>query len=182
MGISRLGRKICKLNGINEKAEVPFFSFLSAHAGGRNALHYLNYPDLLGITYAAAENVFLLKEGSKLVLINNASTRSHSFALIYRQLSRFFSYITLYIRADVLEANITLFSFLFASYFLSREWQECRAASAQVSSEKIDINNVPLVTRVLANLFLYEYPKRHPFLPRPEDYRSRCLLTRVGVV
>jgi len=51
MGISRLGRKICKLNGINEKAEVPSFSFLSAHAGRRNALHYLNYPDLLSIPY-----------------------------------------------------------------------------------------------------------------------------------
>jgi len=58
MGISRLGRKICKLNGINEKAEVPFFSFLPAHAGRRNALHYLNYPDLLSIPYEAAENVF----------------------------------------------------------------------------------------------------------------------------
>lgn len=30
MGISRLGRKICKLNGINEKAELLFFNSLSA--------------------------------------------------------------------------------------------------------------------------------------------------------
>jgi len=32
MGISRLGRKICKLNGINEKKEPPFFNFISVRS------------------------------------------------------------------------------------------------------------------------------------------------------
>jgi len=32
MGISRLGRKICKLNGINEKKEQPFFNSISVRS------------------------------------------------------------------------------------------------------------------------------------------------------
>lgn len=65
MGISRLRRKICKLNGINEKAEVPFFMFLSAlrvrwsHDGRRCAVHYLNYLNLLNILCKIIENIFL---------------------------------------------------------------------------------------------------------------------------
>lgn len=52
-----------------------------------------------------------------------------------------------------------------------------------IHRKKIDINNGPLVTRVPANLFPYEYPKRHPFLPYtrrlPEplssDSGGRCM-------
>lgn len=41
MGISRLGREICKLNGINEKAEQSFFS--SRNPLDDEGMYYLSY-------------------------------------------------------------------------------------------------------------------------------------------
>jgi len=76
---------------------------------------------------------------------------------------------------------ILRYSQLISSSRVVKVLREDQVDSQVTSAEKIDINNVPLVTRVPSNLFPYEYPKRHPFLP-PEDCRSRCLLTRVGVV